>query len=255
MAEGWRLEHGQLSGLAIGTVVLLVTFGDDLRVLSPEGGVLLRLRASEITQESADGGLTLRLTSPRYGIDAFLSEVAVQVGSGAPGVVPLVWQPTDGAPPPAVLVRTYRGSSPAIAAQQMTADTSRLAPQGYYPVSQSWAASSYGSGFAVVGVLFLIVVVLGLLFFVDLLVVMLVGAGVVVLLYAAVADRDGSLTVTYQLREPGAVPATPPSALPADDTKVCPRCAETVKAAALVCRYCGHEFEAQAAPSSSQSVR
>lgn len=26
------------------------------------------------------------------------------------------------------------------------------------------------------------------------------------------------------------------------DEKVCPRCAETVKAAALVCRHCGHEF-------------
>lgn len=26
------------------------------------------------------------------------------------------------------------------------------------------------------------------------------------------------------------------------DTKLCPRCAETVKTAALVCRFCGHEF-------------
>lgn len=28
----------------------------------------------------------------------------------------------------------------------------------------------------------------------------------------------------------------------ASDTKVCPACAESVKAAALVCRYCGHQF-------------
>ncbi len=28
------------------------------------------------------------------------------------------------------------------------------------------------------------------------------------------------------------------------DSKVCPRCAETVKAAAQVCRFCGHEFTA-----------
>jgi uncharacterized protein UPF0547 len=30
-------------------------------------------------------------------------------------------------------------------------------------------------------------------------------------------------------------------------SKVCPRCAEAVKAAALVCRHCGHEFEIGAA--------
>jgi len=27
------------------------------------------------------------------------------------------------------------------------------------------------------------------------------------------------------------------------ETKTCPRCAERVRAAALVCRYCGHEFQ------------
>jgi len=32
------------------------------------------------------------------------------------------------------------------------------------------------------------------------------------------------------------------------DSKVCPRCAERVKAAALVCRYCSHEFAPAGAP-------
>lgn len=31
-----------------------------------------------------------------------------------------------------------------------------------------------------------------------------------------------------------------------NDTQVCPRCAETIKAQAKVCRFCGHELEAQA---------
>jgi hypothetical protein len=41
---------------------------------------------------------------------------------------------------------------------------------------------------------------------------------------------DGTLTVTYQKLEIE------------DATKVCPRCAETIKAAAVVCRFCGHEY-------------
>jgi ribosomal protein L40E len=31
---------------------------------------------------------------------------------------------------------------------------------------------------------------------------------------------------------------------PKSDEKVCPRCAETIKLAAQVCRFCGHEFGA-----------
>ena len=41
---------------------------------------------------------------------------------------------------------------------------------------------------------------------------------------------DGTLTVTYQFQ--GLT----------ETTKVCPRCAETIKAAAVVCRFCGHEY-------------
>ncbi len=39
----------------------------------------------------------------------------------------------------------------------------------------------------------------------------------------------------------------PSIATPAQDIKVCPDCAETVQAAARVCRFCGHRFEVTAA--------
>src|SRR5262245_6143047 len=41
---------------------------------------------------------------------------------------------------------------------------------------------------------------------------------------------DGKLTVAYELR------ATDPE-------KTCPMCAERIKEAALVCRFCGHKFD------------
>jgi hypothetical protein len=44
---------------------------------------------------------------------------------------------------------------------------------------------------------------------------------------------DRTLTVTYELR------ATP------DPEKTCPVCAERVKEAAKVCRFCGHKFDPQ----------
>ena len=56
--------------------------------------------------------------------------------------------------------------------------------------------------------------------------------GIIIFIYLLVVPPPGSLTVTYELRPPTGIP----------DEKVCPRCAETVEAAALVCRFCGHEF-------------
>lgn len=42
---------------------------------------------------------------------------------------------------------------------------------------------------------------------------------------------------------------------PANDAKVCPRCAETVKAKALVCRFCGYDFEKKTTPLASNVAR
>jgi ribosomal protein L40E len=40
----------------------------------------------------------------------------------------------------------------------------------------------------------------------------------------------------------------------ASEEKVCPKCAETIKRAAVVCRFCGHEFMLQRARSPQSST-
>lgn len=64
-------------------------------------------------------------------------------------------------------------------------------------------------------------------------------------LCAALRGTVGPLTELPM--EAGAPPPPPtPSAAPAGaETKTCPMCAEDVKAAAVLCRFCGHRFDQQ----------
>jgi hypothetical protein len=49
--------------------------------------------------------------------------------------------------------------------------------------------------------------------------------------------------------------ASPLQSVPgADDIKICPKCAETIKAAAVLCRFCGYEYPAPGANETAESL-
>lgn len=122
-----------------------------------------------------------------------------------------------------VLVKTYKGTE-AAATEQFRKDASVMAAQGYFPTSQSYAPGSYGCGSFLVALLLCVILI-----------------GIVVFIYMLFVKPDGVLTVSYEYR------TSAPSATGVVAEKTCPRCAETIKAAAAVCRFCGHEFP-QSAP-------
>ena len=106
-----------------------------------------------------------------------------------------------------------------IATKLFRKDADLMANQGYFPQSQSWAAGSY-SFFNFLVALLLCFIVIGLFVFV----------------YMLIVKPNGVLTVTYELR----ADIQPVADLTKE--KVCPQCAENIKEAAKVCRFCGYSF-------------
>ena len=66
--------------------------------------------------------------------------------------------------------------------------------------------------------------------------------GIVVFIYMLIVKPPGTLTVVYEYRPFHDVVDPDESTRMPNELKVCPMCAETVKAEARICRFCGHEF-------------
>lgn len=121
-----------------------------------------------------------------------------------------------------VIIKSYSGDE-----RQATAsfknEARKLAKQGYYPTSQNYVVGSYGCGsFLIAAILCFIII------------------GIFVFIYMLVVKPDGVLNVTYELKEDT---QTSTKNTLTSDSKQCPMCAEDVKLAAKICRYCSHKFD------------
>jgi predicted RNA-binding Zn-ribbon protein involved in translation (DUF1610 family) len=117
-----------------------------------------------------------------------------------------------------IRTKTYTGNQER-ATRLFRADVKKMAEQGYYPTSQTWVSGSHGCGAFILALILCFILI-----------------GILVFIYMLIVKPDGTLSVTYELQE-----------IPPDkevNTKTCPRCAEKIKEAAVVCRYCNHEFKA-----------
>lgn len=118
-----------------------------------------------------------------------------------------------------IIVKTYKGSQSKANALFQT-DAAKMAADNYFPISQSWAPGSYGCGSFLLALILCILII-----------------GFIVFIYMLIVKPDGTLSVTYEFRE-----VKNNLNLIRSEEKTCPKCAEQVKLAAKVCRFCGHDF-------------
>ena len=119
----------------------------------------------------------------------------------------------------AILVRVYRANQQADALADFEHDAERLALDGYSPVTQSWAPGQWGCGAFLVALALCLVLI-----------------GIVVFIYMLIVKPDGTLTVTYELRQARATvePTSAPTAKLASTVADRLRHLEHLKAEGLV---------------------
>lgn len=117
-----------------------------------------------------------------------------------------------------IIVKTYKGSQQK-ATQLFQEDALEMAEKGYFPTSQSYTPGSYGCGAFLLALLLCVLII-----------------GIIAFIYMLIVKPDGVLSVTYEYRIPTA------QKIFSNEEKTCPQCAEQVKAAAKLCRFCGYEF-------------
>lgn len=111
------------------------------------------------------------------------------------------------------VVKIYRGRQQAATTEYME-DAEKMAQKGYKPTNQVWTPGLYGFGSFVIALLLCFIVI-----------------GFIVFIYMLIVKPAGALTVTYSLMSQN------------ESIKTCPKCAESVKMAAIICHYCGHHFD------------
>ena len=116
-----------------------------------------------------------------------------------------------------IVVKNYKGSETG-ATEIYKRDSKLMAQKGYLPTSQNWVPGSYGCGMFIVALILCFLIV-----------------GILVFIYMLLVKPDGTLSVTYELKEVK-------ENTEIQDVKECPSCAEFVKPRAKKCRFCGHEF-------------
>lgn len=125
------------------------------------------------------------------------------------------------------IIKTYRGKHES-AQKAFLKDKAKMSDKGYFPVSSNWEEGKWGCGAFLVALLLCVVII-----------------GILAFIYLLVVKPSGKLVVSYEFvsEEERAKSAE----------KTCPRCAETVKQQAAICRFCNYEFGSAIAETSSAS--